>query len=108
MRGGRLPSSTMISCSAAMRPILARASRVMPAVCGLAITLSNCNSGCSGGGGSLSQTSRPAPAIVFARFAARVDVDGIEAGAVGGDDQQIRHARQQLAPQVEARVELVA
>src|ERR1700687_804431 len=32
---------------------------LMPAVCGLAITLSNCKSGWSDGGGSLSHTSSP-------------------------------------------------
>src|SRR5262245_18433268 len=37
--------------------------------CGDAITLSNCNSGCSAAGGSLSHTSTPAPAIFFARSA---------------------------------------
>ena len=45
--------------------MFSRASRVTPAVCGLASTLSNCSSGCSGGGGSLDQTSRPAPAMRF-------------------------------------------
>src|SRR6516225_7731007 len=44
-------------------------SRVMPAVWGLAITLSSCSSGWSTAGGSLSHTSRPAPAICFARSA---------------------------------------
>ena len=34
---------------------------VHPAICGLAITVSSCNSGWSGDGGSCSQTSIPAP-----------------------------------------------
>src|SRR5262249_22753933 len=37
-----------------------------------------------------------------------LDVDGIEAGAVGGDDEQVRHAVEQLALDMEARLELVA
>src|SRR5262249_16405390 len=37
-----------------------------------------------------------------------LDVDGIEAGAVGGDDEQVRHACEQLALNVETRPELVA
>ena len=40
-----------------------RASRVVPAVCGLAMTLSSASNGWSGGGGSGSHTSRPAPAM---------------------------------------------
>ena len=49
--------------------MLARASLVTPAVCGLAITLSNCSSGWSIAGGSFDQTSRPAPAICLFRSA---------------------------------------
>jgi hypothetical protein len=37
-----------------------------------------------------------------------LDVDGVEAGAVGGDDQQVGHAREQLAPGMEARRKFVA
>ena len=45
-------------------------STVMPAMCGLAITLSMLSSGCSGSGGSFRNTSSPAPAICPARNAA--------------------------------------
>ena len=37
-----------------------------------------------------------------------LDSDGVEAGAVGGDDEQVGHARDGLALDVETRVELVA
>jgi hypothetical protein len=43
-----------------------------------------------------------------AGFGAVLDVDGVEAGAVGGDDQQVGHAHEQLTPGVEARRKLVA
>src|SRR6516165_74317 len=37
-----------------------------------------------------------------------LDADGVEAGAVGGNDEQVRHAREQIALGMEARIELVA
>ena len=38
----------------------------------------------------------------------RAHVDGVEAGAVGGGDQEARHARDEIAPEMEARRKLVA
>ena len=43
-----------------------------------------------------------------ARLGAILDIDGVETGAVGGDDKQVGHARQQFASGIEARIELVA
>jgi hypothetical protein len=41
-------------------------------------------------------------------FGAVLDVDSVEASTVGGDDQQVWHAREQLTPGMEARRKLVA
>ena len=43
-----------------------------------------------------------------ARLGAVLDVDGVEACAVGRDDQQVRHAGEEVALGVEAWLELVA
>src|ERR1700677_2094219 len=83
MRGGRWPSSAPRICSAAIRPILARASWVTPAVCGLASTLSNCSSGWSGAG----------DALIAKRFEQRVLV--VDKAAGGRDEIGMRlHSRE--------------
>ena len=64
MRLTGLPSIASRTCTAAILPMLWRVSLVTPAVCGLTSTLSNCSSGWSRGGGSVAQTSRPAPAML--------------------------------------------
>ena len=66
-------------------------------MCGLASTLSNCSNGWSGGGGSLSQTSRPAPAIRLSRSASYERLLVVNEAARRGDEERVRLHQRELA-----------
>src|SRR6516165_8054211 len=97
MRGGRAPSSVMISCSAAMRPMLARASCVIPAVCGLAITLGSESSGCEARGRLLVPYVEPGAGN--AAFAQGLDQRRlvVDEAARGADEIGVRLHQRELA-----------
>ena len=77
--------------------MLARASLVTPAMCGLTSTLSNCSSGWSRGGGSFVQhvEAGAGDGLAPQRVGERLLV--VDEAAAGGDEERVRLHERELA-----------